>query len=120
AIKAAAERCGVERVVGFDITKLPLLGWQIQSAFDGIGDGQSFPNNNYLSGSFGIGELLDELDVIVTPADYHARTLGFAYEAEGVSDSMTMRGKVMMIENDQRNYVGKGIADQGAFRDDTE
>ncbi len=120
AVKAAAAERGVERVVGFDITKQPLMGWQIQSAFDGIGDGQSFPNNYFLSGSFDVGELLDEVDVIVTPADYHARTLGFAYEAEGVSDSMVLRGKPMVIENDARNYVGAGIRDQGAFRDDTE
>lgn len=120
ALKSAAAAHGVERIVGFDITKQPLLGWQIQSAFDGIGDGQSFPNNLFLSGSFDTGELLEDLDVIVTPADYHARTLGFAYEAEGLSDSMVLRGKPMVIENDARNYVGAGIKDQGAFRDDAE
>ncbi len=120
AVKEAASEHGVETLVGFDITKLPLMGWQIQSAFDGVGDGQSFPNNYYLSGAFGVSELLDELDIIVTPADYHARTLGFAFEAEGVSDSMVMRGKVMVIENDTRCYVGQGVQDQGAFRDDSE
>jgi hypothetical protein len=122
AVKSAARRLGRERLVGFDITKQPLMGWQIMSIFDGIGDGQSFPNNYYLSGSFGVGELLDDprLDIIVTPADYHARTLGFAYEAEGVTDSLVLRGKVMVVENDARCYVGAGVDDQGAFRDDTE
>ncbi len=120
-IKAECAALGVQRLAGLDITKQPLTGWQIRSAFDGIGDGQSAPNILHLSGSWGVGELLDDpdLDAIWTPADYHARTLGFAYEAEGVTDSLVLRNKVMMVENDARCYVGEGIRDQGAFLDDT-
>jgi hypothetical protein len=121
-LKATAAESGRERLVGFDVTKQPMMGWQILSAFDGIGDGQSFPNLLMLSGSYACGEVLDDpaIDVIFTPADYHARTLGFAYEAEGVSDSMLLRGKAMIIENDARCYVGQGATEQGAFRDDKE
>jgi hypothetical protein len=118
AIQDACAAAGRRRLVGFDITKQPLMGWQILSSFDGLGDGQSFPNALLLSGSYDTAELLDDdlVDVIFTPADYHARTLGFAYEAEGLSDSLLLRGKAMIIENDARNFVGQGLQDQGAFR----
>ncbi len=118
AVKEAAAELGRERLVGFDITKQPLLGWQILSSFDGIGDGQHFPNILLLSGSYDSGAVLDDdaIDVIFTPADYHARTVGFAHEAEGVSDSLLLRGKTMIIENDARSFVGQGKQDQGAFR----
>ncbi len=121
-IKETAAEFGRERLVGFDMTKQPLLGWQILSSFDGIGDGQSFANIALLSGSYDTGDLLDnpDLDIIFTPADYHARTVGFAYEAEGLTDSLLLRGKTMIIENDARCYVGQGATEQGAFRDDKE
>jgi len=122
AIKEGCARAGRRRVVGFDIAKQPLMGWQILSSFDGIGDGQHFPNMALLSGSWDVGELLDDenIDLIFTPADYHARTVGFAYEAEGVSDSLLVRGKAMIIENDARCYVGSGVHEQGAFRNEKE
>lgn len=112
----------VQRVVLIDALKQPLMGWQILSNFDGIGDGQSFPNLLLLSGSWGIGPALDKigLDGLWNPADYTARTLGFAYESEGLTDSLRLRGQTAMVENDARNYVGQGIQDQGAFRTETE
>lgn len=118
AVKSTARDCGKDRIMTLDITKQPMLGWQIQSNFDGIGDGQSFTNILLLSGSWGVDKLLDDpdLDGLWTPADYTARTLGFAFECEGLSDSMVLRGKTMMLENDSRCYVGSGIQDQGAFR----
>lgn len=117
-IHAACAELKRKRVTGFDITKQPLMGWQILSAFDGLGDGQSFPNILLLSGSWDSGEVMDlpSIDFIFTPADYHARTVGFAYEAEGLTDSLVLRGKTMIIENDARTYVGNGSQDQGAFR----
>ncbi|MHB9024696.1 MAG: hypothetical protein ACYC7E_11065 [Armatimonadota bacterium] len=122
AVKDACAGLGVERIMGFDITKQPLMGWPIMSNFDGIGDYASFPNILQLSGSWDTGELLDDpaIDVIFTPADYTARTVGFAYEAEGVTDSMLLRGKGMIIENDARTFVGQGSQEQGAFRTDAE
>lgn len=118
AIKARVAALGRKRLVGFDITKQPLLGWQIVLAFNGMGAGPDFVNILLLSGSWDVAELLDDeqIDVIFTPADYHARTVGFSFEAEGVSDSMLLRGKTMIIENDARSYIGQGATEQGAPR----
>ena len=122
AIKEEAAAKGRSRIVGFDICKQPLMGWQIISAFDGAGDNSKFPNILQLSGSFDVGPLLDDknIDVLFTPADYHARTVGFAFEPEGPADSMVLRGKTLLTENDARSYVGAGVKDQGAFRDPVE
>jgi len=122
AIKMPAAALGRKRLVGLDITKQPLLGWQIVLAFNGLGAGAEYPAILPLSGSWDVGELLDDeqIDVIFTPADYTARAPGFAFEAEGVSDSLLLRGKTMIIENDARTYIGQGLTEQGAFRNDTE
>lgn len=122
AVRRSCAARGVQRVVLIDALKQPLMGWQILSSFDGIGDGQNFPNLLLLSGSWGIGPMLDKigLDGLWNPADYTARTLGFAYESEGLTDSLLLRGQTAMVENDARNYVGQGIQDQGAFRTVTE
>ncbi len=68
-IKAVCKELNRERLVGFDITKQPLMGWQILSSFDGIGDGQNFPNLLVLSGSYDVADILDEntIDLIFTP-----------------------------------------------------
>jgi hypothetical protein len=122
AVKAQCADLKRSRLVGFDVTKQPLMGWEIMSAFNGQGDGQNFPNILFLSGSCDVGEFLDDpdLDFIWTPADYTARGMGFAYEAEGVTDSLVLRGKAMLIENDARCYVGQGSHEQGAFRNEQE
>ncbi len=54
----------------------------------------------------------EEIDVSFTPADYHARGVGYAFEAEGVSDSLLLRGKTIIIENDARSYIGQGLTEQ--------
>ena len=112
------EKIGNKKLFGLDSLKQPQIGWQIQSSFDGIGDGQSFPSLFVFTGCWGIESLLNDstLNVVWNPADYYARSLGFAYESEGLTDSMALRGKVAIVENDCRTYVGKGIEDQGAFR----
>jgi hypothetical protein len=122
AVRDPLRRLSRERLFSIDITKQPLLGWPIMSSFDGVGDAREYPNILTLSGSWDVGSLLDhpDLDGLWTPADYTARTLGFAYEPEGVSDSLVLRGKLMFCENDQRTYVGAGMQEQGAFRDDAE
>jgi hypothetical protein len=117
-VKTTAREMGRERLFGVDALKQPLLGWQILSVFDGIGEDGSFPNMLFLSGSWDTEAMLDDpdLDLVWNPADYTARTLGFGHESEGVTESMTLRGKIAMIENDARCYVGAGVNDQGAFR----
>ena len=118
AIKARAAAFGRKRLLGFDIAEQPLLGWQIALAFNGYGAGAEYPNILLLSGSWDVAELLDDelINVSFTPADYHARAVGFAFEAEGVSDSMLLRGKTMIIENDARSYLGQGLTEQGSPR----
>ncbi len=121
-LKAGCRETDTHRLVGFDISKQPLMGWPILSNFDGVGDIVNFPNILLLSGSWNVGALLDEpaIDLIFTPADYTARTVGFAYEAEGLTDSLLLRNKTMIIENDARCYVGAGGQEQGAFRNEKE
>jgi len=106
-------------IFGLDIGKTPMMGWQIQLSFSGIRPGAEFINNLYASGNIDLGELLDEpgLDLLCTPADYTARTVGYGFESEGLSDSLLLRGKVMYCENDCRTFA-KGQEDdtQGAFR----
>ncbi len=117
ALKEQSTALGRTRLVAADVAKQPLMGWQILSAFDGVGEPRDFPNVLQLSGSWDQGELLDDptLDALWTPADYHARTVGFAWEPEGPADSMVLRGKTMLAENDARSWVGQGAENQGAF-----
>jgi len=107
---------------GIDMAKQSMLGWQLQLAFNGTGPGSDFLNMLYASGSLGIGELLDQpgLDLIMTPADYTARNLGFAWEAEGIADSMGLRDKAFWVENDSRSYEEIEGHTQGAFASDRE
>jgi len=117
ALKDQARVLGKSRVVGIDVGKQPLMGWQIASAFDGVSDSANFPSMMAFSGSWDMKALLDEpsIDMLWTPADYHARTVGFAYEPEGPADSMVLRGKTFLVENDARTYVGSGSQNLGAF-----
>jgi hypothetical protein len=105
---------------GIDMCKQPLMGWQIRLAFDGTGPGAEFPDILAAAGSIDIGEIIDEpgLDFLVTPADYTARAVGYGYEPEGIHDSLRLRGKTILIENDARTFrPGQEDDTQGAFRD---
>jgi len=104
---------------GIDFGKTPMIGWQIVLSFSGVGPAGEFINTLLGSGHVDIGELLDEpgLDMLCTPADYTARTVGYGFEPEGLSDSMRIRGKVMLCENDCRTFVPGEDHTQGAFRD---
>jgi len=111
------------RFFGLDIGKTPMMGWQIRSSFDGMPSCAEFPNMLAASGNIDVGELLDEpgLDALCTPADYTARTVGYAFEPEGLSESLLIRGKAMICENDCRTYnPGNEDDAQGAFRDNAE
>ena len=103
--EAAARRV----IVGLDAMKQPLLGWQINEAFFGTGRSTDQFSLYLASGSIDVGDLLDlpTLDCIVTPADYTARGMGWAFDAEGLTDSMVLRGKTMFIENDARTWLAK-------------
>jgi len=118
-IRTAREAtAGRPTLFGIDMCKQPLMGWQIQLAFRGKGPAASFPNILYTSGSVDVGELLDEsgLDVLITPADYTARTVGYGWEPEGIADSLRLRGKTILVENDCRTFVRGEHRSLGAFK----
>ncbi len=115
AVKETANR-GV--VVGTDALKQPMHGWLIRDAFEGLGTGMSYRNFLLGSGSVGVGPMLDapELDALITPADYTARSCGFGFEPEGIGDSLVLRGKTIFVEDDARSWVTNERDTQGAWR----
>ena len=112
---------GRDALLGLDALKQPMLGWMLNQAFgrqdwitDSMGD---FPEMTLGSGAIDVGELLDTpgWDIIITPSDYTARSVGYAWESEGVNDSLRLRGKAMLVENDARTWMGSESETLGAF-----
>lgn len=103
----AAATAGRRVLLCIDALKQPLLGWQHNEAFHGSGRGPDTLDMFLSSGSIGVGPLLDlpRLDGLITPADYHARGMGYGFEGEGLSDSLALRRKLLLIENDTRTYL---------------
>ena len=93
-------------IFGIDMGKQTLMGWQHNLAFFGYGPGPEYPNIIAASGAIGVGKIFDEpgLDMLVTPGDYTARTVGYSWESEGSADSMRIRGKAIFVENDSRTF----------------
>ncbi len=109
---------------GIDMAKQHLLGWQHNLFFNGAGPGPEALEMFNASGSIDVGELLDEpgLDMLLTPADYTARSIGYGWEPEGIADSLCIRGKAIFIENDSRTFsqTGGEHLTSGAFRNEAE
>jgi hypothetical protein len=103
---------------GTDALKQPMFGWLIRDAFEGVGLGMAYRNMLLGSGSIGVGPLLDspELDALITPADYTARSCGFGFEPEGIGDSLVLRGKTIFVEDDARSWATAERETQGAWR----
>lgn len=105
---------------GIDMAKQHLLGWQHNLFFNNEGPGPESLEMFNASGSIGFGELLDEpgLDMLLTPADYTARHVGYGWEPEGIADALRIRGKAILIENDSRTFCTTGNEHRtaGAFR----
>jgi len=108
-------------LLGVDALKQPMLGWLLNQAFgrqDWITDPMDdFPEMTMPSGAIDVGELLDDegWDFVITPSDYSARSVGYAFESEGVNDSLRLRNKVMLVENDARTWMGSEAETLGAF-----
>jgi hypothetical protein len=104
--------------VGSDALKQPMHGWLIRDAFEAAGLGMTFRNFLLGSGSVGVAPLLDspELDTLITPADYTARSCGFGFEPEGIGDSLVLRGKTIFVEDDARSWATNERDSQGAWR----
>jgi hypothetical protein len=118
-IGAVQETMGGTVPFGIDMCKQHQFGWQHNLLFNGIGPSEDFLDMFLAGGSINVGELLDDpgLNLIWTPADYTARNVGWGWEAEGMNDSMLVRGKALIIENDQRTFstTGNEHNTQGAF-----
>ncbi|MBI2437808.1 MAG: beta-galactosidase [Lentisphaerae bacterium] len=109
--------------VTVDAFKQPLSGWLIRDAFEARGDGSEFPDVLLASGSYDVGLFLDipALDGLMTPADYTARSVGWGFEPEGIADSLVLRGKTMMLEDDARSWISDDFKlEQGAWRNSQE
>ncbi|MFP4026937.1 MAG: hypothetical protein ACLFWL_04030 [Candidatus Brocadiia bacterium] len=108
-------------LVGTDAFKQPMSGWLIEDAFHAAGHGNDW--RNVLINSTDAAEMLDrpELDVLVTPADYTARSCGFGWDGEGIGDSLVLRSKTLLIEDDARSWASSpGRQTQGAWRNPRE
>lgn len=97
---------------GGDILKQHLQGWMHNANFDadwypGVLD--DYGDILFSSGSFGVTRLLDHpgLDMLQTPGMYYNRAMGYAWEAEGLSDSLLLRGKCNFMESDMRTWINR-------------
>jgi hypothetical protein len=118
AVREASDR---PVIVGTDAFKQPMMGWLIQDAFDGAGHGNDW--RNFQLPSVGVGAMLGrpEMDALITPADYTARSCGFGWDGEGIGDSLVLRGKTLFIEDDARSWASSpGRETQGAWRNPQE
>jgi len=123
-------------IKGYDIGKQHQQGWMINATFSADwtpGTLDTFNSLLLASGSLGIAPLLDHpgMDVLITPGMYNTRAVGYAWEAEGLSDTLTLRGKANYCEADIRTWsrtTWRGaqmsptqqIKDAGYFKDPAE
>jgi len=122
-------------IKGCDMIKQHMQGWMVIPEFDGSwkpGILDDFAHVLLASGSIGGAKLLDYggIDMINTPGFYYNRAVGYAWEAEGIADSLALRGKVNFMEADMRTWVGRdrygkplerGVSnDAGTFRNEKE
>ena len=119
AVRAATSR---PVFIGTDALKQPMFGWLIQDAFEGRGCGMGFRNILAGAGSIDVGGILDapEIEALITPADYTARSNGFGFEPEGIGDSLVLRGKTIFVEDDARSWACQEKGTQGAWRSQQE
>ncbi len=102
---SAVKRVAPEKLAGLDAFKQTILGWPLVARW--VGDYQTHAGAMHgMSGAFAMADLLDipELDAVCTPHDYLNRGMGFGYEGEGIGDSITLHGKMMLMEEDQRSF----------------
>lgn len=115
---------------GYDILKQHMQGWMLEPRFDAAWNDDTWHTHSaimFVSGAFDVADLLDHpgIDILHTPGVYYNRSMGFAWEAEGISDTLTLRDKLNFMEGDMRtwvNFTARGkptsaqVPDSGAFR----
>ena len=95
-----------------DSFKQHLQGWIHNGDFDALWQPDTFDTYGQpllASGAIGCAPLLDHpgLDMLQTPGMYYNRAMGYAWEAEGLTDAMRLRGKLNFMEADLRTWVDK-------------
>jgi hypothetical protein len=101
----AVKQAAPGKLAGLDGFKQTMLGWPLLAR--SAGDYAAYDGAMHaVSGAFSLAEMLEwpELDAVATPHDYSHRGMGFGYEGEGIGDSVTLRGKMMFMEEDQRTH----------------
>lgn len=108
------DAAGPNRLIGIDAFKGNMMGWMCHPIFIGGKWKTHYGENLIASGSIGMAEMLDwpEFHIVATPHDYRCRWIGFGYDPEGIGDSIQLRGKSMMVEEDQRTYAN---SERGLF-----
>ena len=96
-------------IKAYDTFKQYLQGWMLSENFHARWKNGAMDNaRNWLliAGSTGIGPLLDHkgIDMIQAPGMYFNRAMGYASEAEGLTDTLTLRNKVNYMEADLRTW----------------
>jgi hypothetical protein len=99
-------------IKGYDILKQPMLGWLHDPSFLGRWEPGTFDSYGcgfLATGSIGVATLLDHpgIDLVQTPGAYDSRAMGYAWDAEGVTDSLVLRGKQNYLEADMRTWVSR-------------
>ena len=117
-------------VKGYDLLKQHMQGWMLHPRFDAAWEDDTWHTHSsimFVSGAFGLADLLDHpgLDVLHTPGVYYNRAMGFAWESEGITDTLTLRKKLNYMEGDMRTWVNFNmdgtptvapVTDAGTFR----
>ncbi|MHB9134597.1 MAG: hypothetical protein ACYDBB_26285 [Armatimonadota bacterium] len=123
-------------IKGYDILKQHQQGWLHDPDFEALwepGVMDSYGSALLATGSIGMGPLLDHpgIDMLQTPGMYYNRAMGYSWEAEGLTDSLVLRGKLNFAEGDMRTWVykdwsgtpypaGTPIPDAGTFMNEPE
>lgn len=104
---AAFKTAAPHRLTGLDACKGNMLGWMTNPIFGRDAWKTHYGDQFLATGTTGMADLLDldGLDIIATPHDYRCRWVGFGYDPEGIGDSVHLRGKIMLIEEDQRTFA---------------
>ena len=97
---------------GYDTLKQHMQGWMHNGDFDAKwspGELDSYTHILLASGCIETAPLLDHpgIDMLQTPGMYYNRAVGYAWEAEGLSDALALRGKFNYMEADMRTWVRK-------------
>lgn len=109
-------------LLGMDALKQGMQGWICEDFFAGRAPRPNHGHALLASGSIGADEFLSlpGFNLLNTPYDYIYRHMGGAPEPEGIVDSVVLRGKLFLGENDCRTYTANENGSYGYYRDDTE